>query len=35
VIDTGEVYRFDRFEDFVTAPRQAGLGENLAKLKAV
>jgi hypothetical protein len=34
-MNTGEVYRFDRFEDFVAAPRQAGLGEDLAKIKAV
>jgi hypothetical protein len=33
--DTGEVYLFDRFEDFVTAHPLAGLGADLAKLKAV
>lgn len=32
---TGEVYRFDRFEDFVTAQPLAGLGADLAKLEAV
>ena len=34
-MNTGEVYRFDRFEDFVTAAPRAGLGADLAKLKAV
>jgi hypothetical protein len=32
---TGEVYRFDRFEDFVTAQPLAGLGADLAKIEAV
>ena len=34
-MDTGEVYRFDRFEDFVTSPPMAGLGADLAKIEAV
>jgi hypothetical protein len=32
---TGEVYRFERFEDFVTAEPLAGLGADLAKLEAI
>jgi hypothetical protein len=34
-MNTGEVYRFDRFEDFVTTQPLAGLGADMAKLKAV
>jgi hypothetical protein len=33
--DTGEVYRFERFEDFVTTQPLAGLGADMAKIKAV
>jgi hypothetical protein len=32
---TGEVYRFERFEDFVKAEPVAGLGADLAKLEAI
>jgi hypothetical protein len=34
-LNTGEVYRFDRFEDFVAAQPLAGLGADLAKLEAI
>lgn len=34
-INTGEVYRFERFEDFVIAEPVAGLGADLAKLEAI
>lgn len=33
--DTGEIYKFDKFEDFIAAPPTAGLGASMKVLKEI